>query len=289
MAEIKAAMVKELREMTGAGMMECKKALVEANGDMDAAVDVLRKAGLAAVAKKAGRATNEGTVFAKVSEDGAMGAVVELNCETDFVGMNEKFKAYAEKVADAVLANDPADIDALKASELNGETVEAIVTDCIHVMGENTQLSRFASIKGDAVSSYIHMGGKIGILVAFELGDAAVAATDAFKAYGRDIAMQVAAAAPIAATREEVPAATVEHEMSIYKAQAAESGKPEQIQVKIAEGRMNKFYGEFVLTEQAFVKDPDQKVSAYTNKVAKELGTTIKILGFKRFVLGQED
>ena len=289
MAEIKAAMVKELREMTGAGMMECKKALVEANGDMEAAVDVLRKAGLAAVAKKAGRATNEGTVFAKVSEDGAMGAVVELNCETDFVGMNEKFKAYAEKVADAVLANDPADMDALKASELNGETVEAIVTDCIHVMGENTQLSRFASIKGDAVSSYIHMGGKIGILVAFELGDAAVAATDAFKAYGRDIAMQVAAAAPIAATREEVPAATVEHEMSIYKAQAAESGKPEQIQVKIAEGRMNKFYGEFVLTEQAFVKDPDQKVSAYTSKVAKELGTTIKILGFKRFVLGQAE
>ena len=289
MAEIKAAMVKELREMTGAGMMECKKALVEANGDMEAAVDVLRKAGLAAVDKKAGRATNEGTVYAKVSDDCTMGAVVELNCETDFVGMNEKFKAYAEKVADAVLANDPADMDALKASELNGETVEAIVTDCIHVMGENTQLSRFASIKGDAVSSYIHMGGKIGILVAFELGDAAVAATDAFKAYGRDIAMQVAAAAPIAATREEVPAATVEHEMSIYKAQAAESGKPEQIQVKIAEGRMNKFYGEFVLTEQAFVKDPDQKVSAYTNKVAKELGTTIKILGFKRFVLGQED
>ena len=289
MAEIKAAMVKELREMTGAGMMECKKALVEANGDMEAAVDVLRKAGLAAVAKKAGRATNEGTVFAKVSEDGAMGAVVELNCETDFVGMNEKFKAYAEKVADAVLANDPADMDACKAAELNGETVEAIVTDCIHVMGENTQLSRFASIKGDAVSSYIHMGGKIGILVAFELGDAAVAASDAFKAYGRDIAMQVAAAAPIAATREEVPAATVEHEMSIYKAQAAESGKPEQIQVKIAEGRMNKFYGEFVLTEQAFVKDPDQKVSAYTSKVAKELGTTIKILGFKRFVLGQAE
>ena len=289
MAEIKAAMVKELREMTGAGMMECKKALVEANGDMEAAVDVLRKAGLAAVAKKAGRATNEGTVFAKVSEDGTMGAVVELNCETDFVGMNERFKAYAEKIADAALTNDPADMDALKASELNGETVEAIVTDCIHVMGENTQLSRFATIKGDAVSSYIHMGGKIGILVAFEVADAAVAATDAFKAYGRDIAMQVAAAAPIAATREEVPAATVEHEMSIYKAQAAESGKPEQIQVKIAEGRMNKFYGEFVLTEQAFVKDPDQKVSAYTNKVAKELGTTIKILGFKRFVLGQAE
>ena len=289
MAEIKAAMVKELREMTGAGMMECKKALVEADGDMDAAVDVLRKAGLAAVAKKAGRATNEGTVFAKVSEDGTMGAVVELNCETDFVGMNEKFKAYAEKVADAVLANDPADMDALKASELNGETVEAIVTDCIHVMGENTQLSRFAAVKADAVSSYIHMGGKIGILVGFKLGNAATAATDAFKAYGRDIAMQVAAAAPIAATREAVPAETVEHEMNIYKAQAAESGNPEQIQVKIAEGRMNKFFGEFVLTEQPFVKDPDSTVTAYTKKVAKELGDTIEIVEFKRFVLGEAE
>ena len=289
MAEIKAAMVKELREMTGAGMMECKKALVAVEGDMDAAVDYLRKQGLASVAKKAGRATNEGTVLAKVSEDGTMGAVVELNCETDFVGMNEKFKAYADKIADAVLANDPADVEALKASEVAGETVEAVITDCIHVMGENTQLSRFATVKADAVASYIHMGGKIGILVGFEVGDAAAAATDAFKAYGRDIAMQVAAAAPIAPNRDAVPAETIEHEMSIYKAQAADSGKPEAIQEKIATGRLEKFFKEFVLTEQPFVKDPDQTVTAYTNKVAKELGTTIKVVEFKRFVLGQAE
>ena len=289
MAEIKAAMVKELREMTGAGMMECKKALVAVEGEMEAAIDYLRKQGLASVAKKAGRATNEGTVMAKVSEDGTMGVVLELNCETDFVGMNEKFKAYAEKIADAALANDPADMDALKACEIDGETVEAILTDCIHVMGENTQLSRFAIVKADAVASYIHMGGKIGILVGFELSDAAAAAADAFKTFGRDIAMQVAAASPIAANRDAVPAATVEHEMSIYKAQAAESGKPEAIQEKIATGRLEKFFKEFVLTEQPFVKDPDQTVTAYTNKVAKELGSAIKVIEFKRFALGQAE
>jgi elongation factor Ts len=289
MAEIKAAMVKELREMTGAGMMECKKALVEAEGDLDAAVDVLRRAGLAAVTKKAGRATNEGTVIAKVDETGTKGAVVELNCETDFVGMNEKFKGYAEKIADAVLANEPADLEALKASEVDGETVEAVVTDCIHTMGENTQLGRFALVKAGAVASYIHMGGKIGVLVGFEVGKPETATADAFKAYGRDVAMQVAAASPIAPNREAVPADVVEHEMSIYKAQAADSGKPEQIQEKIATGRMEKFYKEFVLTEQPFVKDPDMTVTDYTNKVAKELGDTIKVVSFERFVLGEAE
>ena len=161
MAEITAALVKELREMTGAGMMECKKALVEAEGELEKAVDVLRTRGLAAVAKKAGRATNEGTVLALVSECGHAGALVELNCETDFVGMNEKFHAYAEKIAQAVLANKPADLDALKASEIEGETVEAVVTDAIHTLGENIQLSRFALAEQPegAVSSYVHGGG----------------------------------------------------------------------------------------------------------------------------------
>ncbi len=147
MANITASMVKELREMTGAGMMECKKALAEAEGDLEKAVDVLRTRGLAAVAKKAGRATNEGTVMALVSDDCTVGAVVELNCETDFVGMNEKFKAYAEKVAKAAIASKAAEIEALMAAEIEGETVEAVVTDCIHVMGENTQLARVAVVE----------------------------------------------------------------------------------------------------------------------------------------------
>ena len=286
MANITASMVKELREMTGAGMMECKKALAEADGDMDGAVDVLRTRGLAAVAKKAGRATNEGTVMALVSEDGKTGALVELNCETDFVGMNEKFKAYAEKIARAAVANKPADLDALKASEIDGETVEAVVADCIHVMGENTQLARFATLDADAVCSYIHMGGKIGVLVSF-VTEGVDTTTAEFAQCGRDVAMQVAAVDPIATSREDVDPAVVEHEMGIYKAQAAESGKPEAIQEKMATGRLQKFYKEQCLVEQAFVKNPDQTVAEYVDSVAKQLGGSIKVTGFKRFALGE--
>ena len=283
---ITASMVKELREMTGAGMMECKKALTEADGDMDKAVDVLRTRGLAAVAKKAGRATNEGTVMALVSDDAKVGALVELNCETDFVGMTAQFKAYAEKIARAALAAKPADLDGLKAAEFEGETVEAIVTDCIHVMGENTQLARFAVVEAGAVASYIHGGGKIGVLVTFDV-DGIDATSEDFVHYGRDVAMQVAAVNPIAATREDVPADVVEHEMGIYKAQAAESGKPENIQEKIATGRLEKFFKEQCLAEQEFVKNPDQTVNEYTAEVAKKLGGSIKITGFKRFQLGE--
>lgn len=289
MAQITAALVKELREMTGAGMMECKKALVEVEGDLDKAVDVLRTAGLAAAAKKAGRATNEGTIMALVSEDHTTGALVELDCETDFVAMNEKFTAVAERIARGVIASNPADMDALKATEVEGETVDAIVTEAVHTIGENIQLPRFARMEqaGGAVVSYIHGAGKIGVLVQFKLGNAATAANADFQRYGRDVAMQVAAAAPVAARRDSVPAETVEHEMSIYKAQAAESGKPEAIQEKIATGRLEKFYKENCLTEQEFVKNPDQTVGQYTDEVAKNLGDTIEIVDFTRFMLGE--
>lgn len=289
MAQITAALVKELREMTGAGMMECKKALTEAEGEIEKAVDVLRTRGLAAVAKKAGRATNEGTVMALVSDDGHAGALVELNCETDFVGMNDKFKAYATKIAEAVLANKPADLDALKASSYEGETVDEIVTDAIHTLGENIQLSRFAYVEDEkgGIASYIHGGGKIGVLVEFKLGDPSLASNEEFKLFGRDIAMQVAAANPVAATRESVPADVVEHEKEIYKAQAAESGKPENIQEKMATGRLEKFYKENCLTEQAYVKNPDQTVAQYVEAVAKELGTTIELVSYVRFMLGE--
>ena len=202
MAAITAAMVKELREMTDAGMMECKKALVEADGDMDKAVDVLRTRGLAAAAKKVGRATNEGTVMAIVSDDATKGAVVELNCETDFVGMNEKFKGYAEKIARAAMAANVEDIEALKAVDAEGETVEDVLTDAIHTLGENMNLARAAVVEAGGVASYIHGGGKIGVLVEFKLGDAALATNDDFKKYGRDIAMQVAAVIPLQRFRQ---------------------------------------------------------------------------------------
>ena len=300
MAAITAAMVKELREMTDAGMMECKKALVEADGDMDKAVDVLRTRGLAAAAKKVGRATNEGTVMAIVSDDATKGAVVELNCETDFVGMNEKFKGYAEKIARAAMAANVEDIEALKAVDAEGETVEDVLTDAIHTLGENMNLARAAVVEAGGVASYIHGGGKIGVLVTFDV-EGIDPASDEFQHCGRDVAMQVAAASPVSATRESVPAEVVAHEMEIYKAQAAESGKPENIQEKIATGRLEKFYKESCLTEQAFVKNPDQSVTDYVNEVAellgdlvdyvnevaKKLGGTIKVTGFKRFMLGE--
>ena len=279
-------MVKELREMTDAGMMECKKALVEADGDMEKAVDVLRTRGLAAAAKKAGRATNEGTVMTVVADDAKSAAVVELNCETDFVGMNEKFKAYAEKLGRAALAANAADVEALRASTFEGEPVEDILTDAIHVLGENIQLPRATTVNAGGIASYIHGGGKIGVLVTFDV-EGIDPASEGFQAYGRDVAMQVAAASPVSANRESVPAEVVEHEMGIYKAQAAESGKPEAIQEKMATGRLEKFFKESTLTEQPFVKNPDQSVSEYAAEVAKNLGGEIKIVDFKRFVLGE--
>ncbi len=286
MAEITAALVKELREITGAGMMECKKALTEAEGEIEAAIDVLRTRGLAAVAKKAGRATNEGTVMAVTSPSQKDGVVVELKCETDFVGMNEKFHAYAKKIADAALYSDnEVTAENIKDCELDGEKVSDILTDCIHVMGENSEIATVTKVHADGVASYIHGGGKIGVLVTFELSDEIDPAEAGFIACARDVAMQVAATDPVAATREDVPEEIREHEMGIYKAQAAESGKPEAIQTKIAEGRMHKFFAENCLVEQAFVKDGDLTVEQYVDKCAKELGGQMKVTGFVRVAL----
>lgn len=287
MAEITASAVKELREMTGAGMMECKKALTESDGDMEAAVDILRTRGLAAVAKKAGRATNEGTVMAVLNDACTKGAVIELNCETDFVAINEKFLGYARRIALAALENAPVDVEKLPSVSIDGETVEAILTDCIHVMGENCQISRCAQVEAPAVSSYIHSNGKIGVLVNFDIEGIDPSSED-FQRCGRDVAMQVAALTPVAANREAVPADIVEREMKIYKAQAAESGKPEEIQEKMAQGRIEKFYKERCLTEQEFFKNPDQTVGAYVDECAKNLGGKIAVKGFIRCALGEE-
>ncbi|HIU05133.1 MAG TPA: elongation factor Ts [Candidatus Coprousia avicola] len=290
MAQITAAMVKELREMTDSPMMECKKALVEADGDMNAAVDILRKNGLAAAAKKAGRETNEGAVGAYVSADGLEGALVEVACETDFVGSNPKFTGFASGVAEVAASTEPADVEALLAAPMATETVQAELTELIHTMGENMKITRFAVRKpaAGAVSSYVHMGGKIGVLVEFSFDKAETASADAFKTFAHDVAMQVAATAPICAVREDVPQDVIDHEVSIYKAQAAESGKPEAIQEKMAVGRLEKFYKGVVLNEQEFIKDSSMTISAYAAKVSKELGDTIKIVAFDRLARGEE-
>jgi elongation factor Ts len=288
MAEISASLVKELREITGAGMMECKKALTEAEGEIEKAVDVLRTRGLAAAAKKAGRATNEGLVVALVSEDSKTAALVEVNCETDFVSRNDVFGEFATKIAQAVLDNDPADIEALKAASVDGETVDALIIEAIHTIGENIQVSRFVrrSVDAGAISSYIHGGGRLGILVEFKIGDPATASKDEFIALAKDVAMQVAASNPGAVSRDSFSAETVEHEKAIYKAQAAESGKNEEIQEKMAVGRLEKFYKENTLVEQPFIKDPDKSVRQIIEAAAKSLGDTIEVVAFDRYGLG---
>ena len=289
MAEITAALVKQLREMTDSPMMECKKALVEADGDMDKAVDVLRTRGIAKSLKKAGRATNEGAVMAFVSEDGKTAAISEIKCETDFVSGTDKFKNMVAKVAEAAALSDAADVEALKAATVDGETVEAIIANGIATMGENMTLTRFARrvVENGAVASYIHMGGKIGVLVEFELGNAATAQNDEFKALAHDVAMQVAATKPLCAVREDMNPEVVEHELTIYREQAAASGKPEAIQEKMAQGRVEKFYKENTLVDQEFVKNPDVTISQYVASVAKAVGDTIAVKGFDIFVLGE--
>ena len=289
MAEITAALVKQLREMTDSPMMECKKALVEADGDMDKAVDVLRTRGIAKSLKKAGRATNEGAVMAFVSEDGKTAAIAEIKCETDFVSGTDKFKNMVAKVAEAAALSDAADVEALKAATVDGETVEAIIANGIATMGENMTLTRFARrvVENGAVASYIHMGGKIGVLVEFELGNAATAQNDDFKALAHDVAMQVAATKPLCAVREDMNPEVVEHELTIYREQAAASGKPEAIQEKMAQGRVEKFYKENTLVDQEFVKNPDVTISQYVASVAKAVGDTIAVKGFDIFVLGE--
>ncbi|MDY2777165.1 MAG: translation elongation factor Ts, partial [Collinsella sp.] len=285
------AMVKQLREMTDSPMMECKKALVEADGDMEAAVDILRKNGLAKAAKKAGRETNEGAVAAYISEDAKTGALVELSCETDFVASNPKFTGFANELAKVVAEVKPADLDALMAASMNGETVEAELTELIHVIGENMKISRFAvrTVEAGALSSYIHMGGKIGVLCEFSFDNDATASADAFKTFAHDVAMQVAATAPVSARREDVPAEVVEHEKSIYMAQAAESGKPEAIQEKMAVGRLEKFFKASVLNEQEFIKDSSMTVNSYAEQVSKTCGDTVKVVAFDRIMRGESD
>ncbi len=292
MAEITASMVKELRECTGAGMMECKKALVEAEGSLETAIDILRTRGLAALAKKAGRATNEGTIAAYVSEDGRVGVLLEANCETDFVGTNATYTGFVAQLAEIVAAENPADVDALMALNVPGRdvTVEGLFGEMVSKLGENMGVARFVReeiVGNGAVATYIHGGGKIGVLANFAFTNADTAGKPEFQAFAKDVAMQVAASSPMKTNRDEIGADVVEHELSIYRAQAAESGKPEAIQQKMAEGRLEKFYKEVVLTEQVFVKNPDITVAQYAEQTGKAVGDTLSIVSFERFVLGE--
>lgn len=285
MAGFTAKDVKELRDRTGVGMMDCKKALVAADGDMDKAIEVLREKGLAVAAKKAGRIAAEGMVTAIVDREKKVGVLLEVNAETDFVAKNEKFQNFVSGVAKTILEQNPADVDALMNMNYDGTdaTVDATLKDLILVIGENMKIRRFARLEGDCVS-YVHGGGKIGVLVKF---DTDLAGTEGFEECGKDVAMQIAAAAAQYMNKEDVPEDVVAKEKEILTAQAMNEGKPQNIAEKMVMGRINKFYKEVCLSEQPFIKDDKVSVGKYVADCAKKLGGTIKMVSFVRFEKGE--
>ncbi len=264
---ITAADVGKLRKMTGAGMMDCKKALTEADGDFDKAIEIIRKKGQSVANKRADRDATEGVVLAKVSEDGKSGALVVLNCETDFVAKNESFVDITRSILDVAVENLPADLDALKALELNGSTIKDLVIEQVGVIGEKIELSYYSKISAEAVVAYIHQGNKLATLVGFNKGGFDIQV-------GKDVAMQVAAMNPIAVSRDAVPADVKEKELEIGKELARNEGKPEAMLDKIAQGRLNKYFKENVLLEQAFVKDNKTTIAKHLQGVDKDLTVT---------------
>jgi len=288
MTEISASLVKELREKSGAGMMDCKKALAETKGDMEAAIDFLRKKGLASAAKKSGRAAAEGLV--SVATSGKTGVVLELNAETDFVARNDSFQTFLSQATDLALKNNIDNIDALKAASLNGKTVEANVTDLVASIGENMTLRRMQrlSVGNGVVATYVHNAllpnrCKIGVLVALEsTGDA-----EKLSALGRQIAMHIAAARPESLDVASLNKDLVARERALYADKAKQSGKPAEIIEKMVEGSLRKFYEQVVLIEQTFVIDGENKISAVLEKAAKDVGAPVKLANYVRYELGE--
>lgn len=285
MASFTAKDVKALREQTGCGMMDCKKALVEADGDMEKAVDFLREQGLAKQAKKASRVAAEGMAFAMTTEDHKKGVVIEVNAETDFVAKNADFQAFVNTCAQTVIDNNPADVVALLACNASGtdKTVAELLQEKVLVIGENIQIRRFKLMEGACVA-YVHAGGVIGVLVNFKTD---LADKPEFVTYGKDVAMQIAALNTPYLKESDVPAEVLEHEKEIMKAEVVNSGKPEAIADKIVMGKIGKFYKENCLLDQAFVKENKISVQQYTNNTAKELGGSIEITEFVRFEKGE--
>ena len=272
---VTAELVKQLREKTGAGMMDCKKVLTETDGDMEKAAELLRERGIAKAAKKSGRVAAEGLVCSYVSEDKKVGAIVEVNAETDFVAKNEEFRTFVADIAEIVANTNPADVEALLAVKYKNEekTVKEVLTDKIATIGENMTIRRFARFETTGlVESYIHGDGKIAVLVELAKGDSTVA---------KDVCMQIAAAKPEYLNREEVPTEAVNKEMEILKVQAMNEGKPAEIAEKMVKGRIGKFYSEICLLDQEFVKDPSVKVG---EMVASKGG---EIVRFARFETGE--
>ena len=287
---ITASLVKELREKTGVAMMECKNALKETEGDIDAAIKILRERGEAKAEKKASRDANEGIIVAALAESGKSGVLVEINCETDFVAKNENFQAFVGEVAATVLASDVTDLEAAKALPKGDETLEGFIKTKVLEMGENLQFRRFErlTLNGEgAVASYIHLGGKVGVLIEVSAEKAETASSDAFKDLVKDLTLHIAATSPAGLRREDIPAELVESEKDIFRKQMEGAGKPADILEKIIEGKLGKFYSERCLLEQGFVKEPDTSIKSLLEANGKDLGDTITVNSFLRFGLGE--
>ncbi len=286
--------VKALREKTGVGMMECKKALTEANGDMDKAVDYLRERGLAAAQKKATRIAAEGVVLSYADDAAKKGVVIEVNSETDFVAKNEKFVNFVTDCAKTIIKTGVSTVEELNAAEYmgTGRTVTETLNDLILAIGENMKIRRFEVMEGN-LATYVHAGGSVGVMVSFDVADEAKAATAEFKEMGKNVAMQIAAMSPAYLDEAAVPAEVIEHEKSILASQMKEdpkmASKPDAVLAKIAAGKMGKYYKENCLVDQEFVRSDlfQGDVKGYVNSVAKELGTEIKINGFIRMTRGE--
>ncbi|MDD2304094.1 MAG: translation elongation factor Ts [Prolixibacteraceae bacterium] len=272
--EISAADVMKLRKATGAGMMDCKSALAEAEGDFSRATDIIREKGKLVASKRADRAATEGVVLAKVNESKKSGALLVLNCETDFVAKNEAFVAFAEKILDAAIANNAADLDAVKALVLDGRTVENLVIEQTGVIGEKLDLPYYSKLDAETVVAYIHPGNRLSTLVGFNKADVDAQVT-------KDVAMQVAAMNPVAVDKANVPAEVVEKELEIAKEKFRQEGKPEAMLDKISQGALEKFFKENTLLNQAFIKENKQTVSDFLKSQDKGLTVT----GFFRYNL----
>ena len=284
---ITAQSVKELREKTGAGMMDCKKALTEAQGDMEKAIEILREKGLAAAAKKAGRVAAEGIVKTYISEDSKLAGIVELNCETDFVAANEEFVNFATRLAEMASVSSAKTVEEFVTEKYDANsTVSEALTALIAKLGENMTVRRFEkfNVANGVVESYIHGGGRIGVVVELNCEGDNVAV---LKEVAKDVCMQVAAANPLFLSREDVDSEALEKEKEIYRVQALNEGKPENIVEKMVMGRIQKYYKEVCLLDQAWVKDGDKSISKYLQEKSKEVGSPITINKFVRFERGE--
>ncbi|HZH55251.1 MAG TPA: translation elongation factor Ts [Sphingobacteriaceae bacterium] len=274
--QISASDVNKLRQATGAGMMDCKKALVEANGDFEAAVDYLRKKGAKVAAGRQDRESNEGVVIAKTTDNSKKGVVIELNCETDFVAKNADFIAFGESIADAAIAHAPASLEALLELEIDSTKISDLLLDQTGKIGEKITVSTYETVEADNVVAYIHGNYRLGVLVGLNQ------ASEEVNEAGKDVAMQIAAMNPIAVDKDGVDASVIERELEIAKEQIRAEGKPEEMVEKIAQGKLNKFYKDNTLLNQEFVKDSSKNIAQFLNGVSKELTVT----EFKRVQLG---